>query len=112
MLWALPVLILLAALTLDTTDELVHQVARLAMMLPVLGLALRHGWHGSAFGGMAASVALATTGTVLLDPAMIQCQVLLALFISGALLVGARARSRVVRAPTMAAQDRRDLTVP
>jgi glucose-6-phosphate-specific signal transduction histidine kinase len=111
-LWALPVTILLAALTLDTTDEPVRQAARLALMLPVLGLALRHGWHGTAFGGMAASIALAATGTVLLDAAMIQCQVLLAVFISGALLVGARAHSRVVRAPATSPQDRGNLTVP
>lgn len=98
--WAFPALVVFAWLAHATTEDTVRQLARLALMLPVLGLALRHGWHGSAFGGMAASIALASTGTVLLDPAMIQCQVILALFISGSLLVGARVPLIMVGAPT------------
>lgn len=88
--WALPTLAVFAWLSLATTDDSLRQVARMAMMLPVMGMAVRHGWHGSAIGGMGASIALAVTGKALLDPMMIQSQVVLALFISGALLVGAR----------------------
>lgn len=102
--WALPAFGVCAWLALVTTDDTVRQLARMALLVPVLGLALRHGWHGSAIGGMGASVALAVTGTVLLDPAMIQCQVVLALFISGTLLLGTRAPVIVVGAPP-AAQD-------
>jgi glucose-6-phosphate-specific signal transduction histidine kinase len=89
-LWVVPALSGLAWLALSTHGDVIRQVARLAMLLPVLGLALRHGWHGTAIAGMGASIALAATGTVLLEPAMIQCQVILALFLSAALMVGAR----------------------
>ena len=99
--WAVPTLVVLSWLALVTTNDTVRQLARLTMMLPVLGLALRHGWHGSAFAGMGASVALAASGTVLLDPAMIQCQVVLALFLSSMLLVGARAPVMATCAPAV-----------
>ncbi|HXP01307.1 MAG TPA: hypothetical protein VN813_12460 [Luteibacter sp.] len=91
MMWALPILTGLACFALVTHDDVARELARLAMLLPVLGLAVRHGWHGTAVGGMGASIALAASGTVLLDPAMIRSQVILAAFISAALLVGARA---------------------
>lgn len=100
--WVAPSLAGLAWLALATSHDGAREMARLAMMLPVLGLALRHGWHGTAIAGMGASIALAATGTVLLEPAMIQCQVILALFLSVALTIGAklpvRSASRRVRA--------------
>lgn len=87
---ALPLLAGLAWIATTTQDETVRQVARMAMMLPIVFVGWRHGWHGSAIVGMAASVALAATGSALRDPDMIRSQVVLALLISGALLVGAR----------------------
>lgn len=101
--WAVPVLGGLAWLALATGDDRVRQLARLAMLVPVLALALRHGWHGSAIGGMFASVALAATGTTLLDPAMIRSQVMLALLISGCLLAGARVTRNAGQAASTAA---------
>jgi glucose-6-phosphate-specific signal transduction histidine kinase len=58
-------------------------------------LAWRHGWHGTAVGGMAASIALAVTAPGLLaDPATLRVQAILALVVSGGLLVGAWAAAR------------------
>lgn len=98
--WALPALSGLVGLALATEDETIRCIARLAMGLPVLALAWRHGWHGAAVGGMGASIAQASTGGTLLDPAMIQAQVVLALVISAALLVRMRepSNARVVTA--------------
>ena len=95
--WVVPALSGLACLALATHSDAVRQLARLALMLPVLALALRHGWHGTAIAGMGASIALAVTGSTLLEPAMIQCQVVLALFLSAALVVGARLPVRAQR---------------
>jgi two-component system sensor histidine kinase UhpB len=66
-----------------------------ALFKGVLGLAWRYGWHGTAVGGMVASIALATTAPgQLADPATLQVQSILALVVSGSLLVGARATVR------------------
>ncbi|KAF1008919.1 MAG: hypothetical protein GAK28_00551 [Luteibacter sp.] len=93
--WALPALAALAWMALATQVDAIRQVARLLMLLPVLMLAWRHGWHGTAVGGMGASIAMAATSQVLLDPDMIHCQVILSLVVSGALMVGARAAQRL-----------------
>ena len=63
-------------------------VAQMAMFLPVVFLALRHGWKGAAFAGTLASV-----GTMLLMPAKVdattlQAETLVALAIATMLLVG------------------------
>ena len=97
--WAIPICGGLAWVALATDQDLLRQVARLALLLPVFVLALRHGWHGTAVGGMLASVALAITATTLLDPAMIRCQAVLALAISGTLLVGARTHHAALASP-------------
>lgn len=88
--WVFPALTCMAWLAATTHDDTLRQLARLALLWPVLGLAWRHGWHGTAVGGMGASLALAFTAKGLLDPATIQVQVILALALSGTLLVGAR----------------------
>lgn len=88
--WASPTLALLAWCALAVDDEAVCRVVRLAMVLPVLAMTWRHGWHGSAIGGMAASIALTATSKGLPDPAIMQGQAVLSLIISGALLIGAR----------------------
>ena len=98
-LWAFPGLVISAWLAHVAPDNTIRQLARMAMLLPVLGLAFRHGWHGSAIGGFGASIALAVTGTVSFDPAMIESQVVLALVISGVLLAGTRAPCAFSAAP-------------
>lgn len=104
--WAIPMCFGLGWVAMATDQDLLRQLARLALLLPLFGLALRHGWHGTAVGGMLASVALAATGTALLDPAMIRCQAVLALCISGTLLVGSRASRYAPLASPAASADR------
>ncbi|MDF3980475.1 MASE1 domain-containing protein [Luteibacter sp. PPL201] len=67
---------------------------RFAMVIPVVALAWRHGWHGAATGGMLASIALAKTAIADRDPSMIPAQVVLALAISTSLLVAASIAAR------------------
>ncbi|UPG92623.1 MASE1 domain-containing protein [Luteibacter aegosomatissinici] len=93
--WLLPTLAALLWVSLETHDDFVRQAARLALLLPVLAMAVRHGWHGTAIGGMAASVALAVDAAVtspglLAEASTIRVEAVLALVISGSLLVGYR----------------------
>jgi glucose-6-phosphate-specific signal transduction histidine kinase len=89
LLWV-PVLAALVVLAITTGNDTVRQVARLGLIWPAIALAWRHGWHGTAFGGFAASVALAMTGTAFVDPVMLRAQVILALVLSGLLTIGAK----------------------
>jgi glucose-6-phosphate-specific signal transduction histidine kinase len=91
---AVPILALLMA-TASQLDGTALQCVRVAMALPVVALTLRHGWHGSAVGGMLASIALASTSFELRDPAMIQAQVVLAFVITTSLLFGVRVARRL-----------------
>jgi len=88
--WILPICAGLAWVAMAASQDGLRQAARLALILPIFAAAIRHGWHGTALAGMAASVALAITGVTLLDPEMIRCQAVLALCISGTLLMGSR----------------------
>lgn len=91
--WVLPSLAVLAWAAAIVPDDALRQAARLTMLWPILGMAWRHGWHGTAVAGMAASAAMATTATAFLDPLMIQTQVILSIVVSGALLWGARTKT-------------------
>lgn len=84
---ALPLLIAVAAAA-SVSSGFNLDVLRLATAVPVIALTARHGWKGTAVGGMLSSIALATTSATLLDPAMIRTQVILSLVISGSLIVG------------------------
>ncbi|NKJ20157.1 MASE1 domain-containing protein [Dyella sp. SG609] len=66
------------------------QVCRIAMFVPVAWLTLRHGWRGAAFGGAAASCAVALTSTIVRDPSVIQAQAIIAFAISTLLMLGTR----------------------
>lgn len=68
----------------------VRGVAQVAMFLPVVWLALRHGWQGAAVGGTAASIAVVILMPERYDQATIQAEVIVAFAISTMLLVGAR----------------------
>lgn len=83
---------LLAAVHVIGGDTTVY--FRMAMVIPVVVLAVRHGWHGAAIGGMLASIALAESAIAERDPSMIPTQVLLAFTISTSLLLGARIMER------------------
>lgn len=91
---ALPSLALLMCVASLTSDGAL-QCARIAMCVPVVVLTWRHGWHGTAIGGMLASIAMASTSFKLQDPAMIQAQVVLAFVVSTALLFGMRVARRI-----------------
>ncbi|WP_183423910.1 MASE1 domain-containing protein [Luteibacter sp. Sphag1AF] len=81
---------------------------RLAVLIPVLVLTMRHGWRGAALAGMLSSIALATTSAVLMDPAMIRAQAVLALTISGSLLAGVSMPHVVTLRPAFARKSRGD----
>lgn len=74
------------------------QCARIAMAIPVLAMTWRHGWHGTAIGGMLASIAMASTAFELQDPAMIQAQAVLSFVISTSLLLGVKVARRIAAA--------------
>jgi len=99
MLFFIPILVACASVGRGTGPEDIREFARLTLVLPVVAAALRHGWQGGAIVGMLASIAMASTATVLLDPGMIRAQVVLSLVISGALVAGARIAHRTLRAP-------------
>jgi two-component system, NarL family, sensor histidine kinase UhpB len=104
--WGMPMLGGLAWVAFATEHDTLRQMARLALLLPLFGLSLRHGWHGSAVGGMFASVALAMTGGEILDASIIRSQAVLALCISGTLLIGAWRHRRHAIAPPAARANR------
>lgn len=81
-------LMLAVALLADHMEGGLLMTLRLSIALPVLALTLRFGWQGGALAGLIASVVLATTSTRLLDPPMINAQIVLAFLLSGALLIG------------------------
>lgn len=88
--WVLPALAVLACLAVMTDSQSVRHIARLALLWPVFGLSARHGWHGTAVGGMAASFALAVTSTGQLDRSALAVQIVLAIVLSATLLWKAR----------------------
>lgn len=92
--WAIPAGAGLAWLANASPDGMPQQAARLAMILPILLMAYRHGWHGTALAGGGASIAMAMTSHVVRDPAVIHCQVALAFALSTALWWGGRASQR------------------
>jgi len=91
---AAPVLLVLMALAQQLTGGAL-QCVRFAMAIPVFVLTWRHGWHGTATGGLLASIAMAAGTFELLDPAMIQAQTVLSFAISTSLLFGVRVARRL-----------------
>jgi two-component system, NarL family, sensor histidine kinase FusK len=85
-----PALALLVWIALEASSEESRQVARMLMFLPVVGLALRHGWHGAAIGGTTASIAVALTMPALYDTSTLQAEVFVAFAATSMLLFGSR----------------------
>lgn len=85
-----PILGMLCWYAFSTHDEVAKQLARFAMLVPVVAMTWRHGWHGGAIAGMVSSIASAATADALLDPKMIQFQVVLSLVVSASLFTAAR----------------------
>ncbi|MDE2156110.1 MAG: MASE1 domain-containing protein [Xanthomonadaceae bacterium] len=71
-------------------DAQIRQIAQIAMFLPVVWLALRHGWHGAAVGGTAASLAVIALMPHMYDHNTLQAEVVIAFVISTMLLMGGR----------------------
>ncbi|MDE2155295.1 MAG: MASE1 domain-containing protein [Xanthomonadaceae bacterium] len=88
--FVLPALALLVWLGLDASSEGSRSIARMVMFLPVVWLALRHGWHGAAIGGTMGSVAVAVTMPHLYDTSTLQAEVFVAFATSTMLLFGGR----------------------
>lgn len=68
----------------------VRQTIQIAMFLPIVWLALRHGWYGAAVGGCAASLTILALMPHRYDIDTIQAEILIAFVISTMLLMGAR----------------------
>ena len=67
-----------------------REIAQVCLFLPVVWLALRHGWEGAAFGGTLASLAVVMLMPERSDHGTLQAEVIVAFAISTMLLVGAR----------------------
>ena len=72
------------------TEPHLRGLAQVAMFVPVVWLALRHGWQGAALGGTAASLALVWLMPERYDQTTIQAEVIVAFAIATMLLLGAR----------------------
>lgn len=68
----------------------IRHIAQVAMFLPMVVLALRHGWHGAAIGGSAASIAIVVLMPARYDHDTMQAQTFIAFAITTMLLVGTR----------------------
>lgn len=86
-----PALVFLVWIGLNSsTNAQTRQIVQFAMFLPVVWLALRHGWHGAAVGGTAASFGILALMPHRYDIDTIQAEILIAFVISTMLLMGAR----------------------
>jgi glucose-6-phosphate-specific signal transduction histidine kinase len=72
------------------SDHHARGVAQMAMFLPVVVLAFRHGWRGAATAGTMASIGIVLLMPETNDHATLQAETLVAMAISTMLLVGAR----------------------
>ena len=85
-----PALGLLVWIAAHATAASSEDAARMAMFLPVVMLALRHGWQGAAVGGSLASVAVVLTMKGMGDVGAMQAETFIAFAISSMLLLGSR----------------------
>ncbi|MBU6249222.1 MAG: MASE1 domain-containing protein [Xanthomonadaceae bacterium] len=86
----LPALLMLAWVGASAGQDGIKQAARIFMFVPVVMLALRHGWKGAAVGGAAASVAVISTMPSLYDTGTLEAQVFMAFATTTLLLLGDR----------------------
>lgn len=73
-----------------TPSSDLRHILQVAMFLPMVMLALRHGWQGAAIGGSAASVAVVMLMPARYDHDTIQAQTFMAFAITTMLMVGTR----------------------
>ncbi|AIF47174.1 hypothetical protein HY57_07740 [Dyella japonica A8] len=84
----IPTLLLLVWIGLESAR--VRQIAQVAMFLPIVWLAMRHGWQGAAIGGTASSLAVVALMPATYDQQTMQAEAIVAFAISSMLLLGAR----------------------
>lgn len=75
-----------------------REIAQMAMFMPMVWLALRHGWMGAAIGGTAASFAVIALMPARSDVNTLQAEVVIAFAVTAMLLMGARIASLNQRA--------------
>jgi glucose-6-phosphate-specific signal transduction histidine kinase len=75
-----------------------REIAQMAMFMPMVWLALRHGWMGAAIGGTAASFAVIALMPERSDVSTLQAEVVIAFAVTAMLLMGARIASLNQRA--------------
>ena len=97
--FALPVLALFVWIAIEASSEESRSVARMLMFVPVVWLALRHGWQGAALGGTAASASVALTMPQLYDQTTLQAEVFVAFACSSMLLLGGRIAALRIQPP-------------
>lgn len=68
----------------------IRAMAQMAMFLPVIFMAFRHGWQGAAVAGTLASLGIVTLMPATDDPVTMQAEALVAMAVSTMLLMGAR----------------------
>lgn len=70
----------------------IRQLARFAMIVPMLGMAIKYHLHGMAVAGMAVSIAMSFTSTLphLIDIGLVHCEVVLSFIISAGLLLAGK----------------------
>lgn len=100
---AVPVLVLLGWIGLSDRHD--RAVAQMAMFLPVVVLAMRHGWKGAASGGTLASLGIVVLMPARNDHATLQAETLVAMATATMLLVGAR----IAALDSRARQERTDM---
>jgi len=86
----IPALAMLAWAGAGSSQEGIKQAARMLMFLPVVVLALRHGWKGVAIGGAAASMSVIATMPARNDAGTLEAQLFMAFAITTLLLLGGR----------------------
>jgi len=102
----LPILAFLLWLGLSApANSETRSLVQVAMFLPVVWLALRHGWQGAAIGGAIASCAIKLLMPALYDQHTIEAEILVAFAISTMLLMG----SRIAMLDRRAEQERADV---
>lgn len=75
-----------------------REIAQMAMFMPMVWLALRHGWMGAAIGGTAASFSVIALMPERSDLSTLQAEVVIAFAVTAMLLMGARIASLNQRA--------------
>jgi len=85
-----PTLCMLLWLAGHADGESTREAARMGMFLPVIFLALRHGWQGAAIGGTMASIAEVLSMNGPKDVGALQAEVFIAFAITTMLLMGSR----------------------